>query len=150
MKKKHRELQSKVCNYLRFIYPDQDSERLCRELLAIMRLDEKCRKVKTYRNTWNQEDVVMITYGDSIVQPGEQPLQTLHDFLERFIDGYINTVHILPFYPWSSDDGFSVIDYKQVNEALGTWEDVEAIARDYKLMADLVINHCSSLSEWFE
>ncbi|MCK4709207.1 MAG: alpha-glucosidase C-terminal domain-containing protein, partial [Gammaproteobacteria bacterium] len=61
-----------------------------------------------------------------------------------------NSIHILPFYPYSSDDGFSVINYKKVNENLGEWPDIEAIAGDFKLMADLVINHCSARSGWFE
>jgi sucrose phosphorylase len=59
-------------------------------------------------------------------------------------------VHILPFYPFTSDDGFSVLDYSSVNESLGDWEDINAIANNYSLMADLVVNHCSARSPWFE
>ena len=59
-------------------------------------------------------------------------------------------VHVLPFHPWTSDDGFSVLDYSSVNEALGDWSDISALADDYRLMADLVLNHCSSRSAWFE
>jgi sucrose phosphorylase len=42
------------------------------------------------------------------------------------------------------------LDYSSVNEALGGWLEINAIAADYDLMADLVINHCSSRSLWFE
>jgi len=59
-------------------------------------------------------------------------------------------VHILPFHPWTSDDGFAVLDYSSVNESLGDWPDLTRIAVDYRLMADLVLNHCSSRSFWFE
>jgi sucrose phosphorylase len=59
-------------------------------------------------------------------------------------------VHILPFFPYSSDDGFAVIDYSSVNESLGTWQDITQISQQYQLMSDLVINHCSSRSAWFD
>ena len=75
------------------------------------------------------------------MRDGEAPLATLKEFLDHHLQGVINGVHILPFYPWSSDDGFSVINYKQVNDKLGDWPEVEAITQDYKLMADLVVNH---------
>src|SRR5690606_30437812 len=53
-------------------------------------------------------------------------------------------------FPYSSDDGFSVIDYSSVNEALGSWQHIRDIAADYRLMSDLVINHCSARSAWFD
>ena len=92
----------------------------------------------------------MITYGDSIRQEGEKPLNTLHHFLNTYLKETISSVHILPFFPWSSDDGFAVMNFSSVNDSLGDWRDIEAISRDYRLMADLVINHCSSRSIWFE
>lgn len=92
----------------------------------------------------------MITYGDSVIEENERPLVTLNRFLHKYCKNTINNVHILPFFPYSSDDGFSVIDYSSVNESLGTWDDIEAIAKDYGLMTDLVINHCSARSIWFD
>ena len=74
----------------------------------------------------------------------------MHQFCRKYFSGYVSWVHILPFFPWTSDDGFSVMDYSTVNQALGGWEDIEAIGKDFKLMADLVLNHCSSRSVWFE
>ena len=62
----------------------------------------------------------------------------------------MSAVHILPFFPFTSDDGFSVLNYSSVNESVGSWEHIESIAKDYHLMADLVINHCSARSQWFE
>lgn len=98
----------------------------------------------------SERDVMLITYGDSLIEPGTPPLQTLYRFLESRLSGVISTVHILPFFPYSSDDGFSVIDYKTVNPALGTWEDVRRIGEKFKLMFDAVINHISARSAWFE
>lgn len=99
---------------------------------------------------WSEQDIVLITYGDSIIAPQEKPLQTLHSFLQTYCAETINSVHILPFFPYSSDDGFSVIDYASVNDALGDWGDIQQIAATHHLMADLVINHCSSRSKWFD
>lgn len=98
----------------------------------------------------SEADSVLITYGDQVQREGEAPLQTLHHVLNDTIKGVINTVHILPFFPYSSDDGFSVIDYYAVNPALGTWDDVRDMSTDFKLMFDAVFNHISAQSEWFK
>lgn len=99
---------------------------------------------------WNENDIALITYGDSILKSGEIPLNTLKSFSNQKLNGLINIIHILPFFPFSSDDGFSVIDFEQVNPELGNWNHVDDISKDFKLMADLVINHTSSKSEWFQ
>ncbi|MFA5576825.1 MAG: alpha-amylase family glycosyl hydrolase [Tissierellaceae bacterium] len=95
-----------------------------------------------------QEDSVLITYGDSLLLDGQMPLQTLNDFAETMIKDAIKIIHILPFYPYSSDDGFSVIDHKEVDGKLGSWEDIEDFKHD--LMFDGVINHISKDSYWFQ
>ena len=99
---------------------------------------------------WTQLDAVLITYGDTIQKEGERPLVSLRRFLIDWLQRAVSTVHILPFCPYSSDDGFSVIDYRQVDPALGKWRDIERISRDFRLMVDLVLNHVSRKSEWFE
>ncbi len=99
---------------------------------------------------WSEQDVILITYGDSIRQEGEQPLATLNTFLDDHLSGSISHVHILPFFPYSSDDGFSVIDYYRVNPELGDWKAVENMTKNYRLMADLVVNHISQHSTWFQ
>ena len=100
-------------------------------------------------NKWSQNDIIMITYGDSVCASGEKPLVTLNRFL-AYLQETITGVHILPFCPYSSDDGFAVIDYMQVNPELGDWHDIEVIAERFDLMADLVLNHISSESMWFK
>ena len=48
------------------------------------------------------------------------------------------------------DDGFSVVDYREVCEDYGTWDDVSKLGEEFDLMFDLVLNHCSSKSPWFK
>jgi len=96
-----------------------------------------------------RNDCMLITYGNSVVSEDASPLNTLHQFLNTHFDGQIGRVHLLPFYPSSSDDGFAVIDYRMVDHHLGGWPDIERLADDFDLMFDLVINHCSRDNLWF-
>lgn len=98
----------------------------------------------------SERDVMLITYGDTLYEQGVPPLRALDTFVTERLQGVISTVHILPFFPYSSDDGFSIIDYKAVNPALGTWDDVARIGERFKLMFDAVINHISAQSDWFQ
>src|SRR5688500_2775135 len=97
-----------------------------------------------------ERDSILITYGDQVQTPGEKPLQTLSQFCKQYLTNVIYGIHILPFYPWTSDDGFSVVDYRKVDPALGDWEDVSAMQTHFRLMFDGVINHISSQSDWFK
>lgn len=147
-------LTQKVVHHLESIYasaPRQpDSAALADSLLRIMRLDEHYEQLQSSCGAWSEHDIAVITYGDSLLADGEAPLNTLHRFLNAYLHDTINTVHILPFFPYCSDDGFAVIDYYQVNPKLGDWPQIQALAADYRLMADLVINHCSTSSSWFQ
>lgn len=143
-------LRDRLSAHLEVLYPKLDKAILLDDIIALMALDQRCFMPEAHKNLWDESDTLVITYGDSILRDGEWPLHTLHDFLRRELRGLISGVHILPFYPYSSDDGFSVINYVEVNPSLGDWKDISAIARDFDLMADLVINHCSSRSLWFE
>lgn len=99
---------------------------------------------------FSERDVVLITYGDLLLSADRSPLATLADFAEDFFNGIITTLHILPFYPYSSDRGFSVISFEEVDPKLGTWEDVAELEADFKLMFDGVFNHISAKSYWFQ
>lgn len=105
---------------------------------------------KTAPAPLNQRDAILITYGDQFKKRGERPLQTLAEFSDRYFSGLISGMHILPFYPWSSDDGFAVVDYREVDQALGTWRDIDSLGQQYSLMFDGVINHVSAESSWFK
>jgi len=99
---------------------------------------------------FNQKDIILITYADMVRGIGESPLKTLGTFLSKRVSEVISIIHILPFFPFSSDDGFSIIDYKQVNPKYGVWEDVSKLGKSFQLMFDAVLNHISASSYWFK
>ena len=103
----------------------------------------------SYSAKLDETTVILITYGDTVQKDEERPLKTLKHFVDQHVRESISAVHILPFYPFSSDDGFSVIDYREVREDLGTWSDVSALGENFTLMFDLVLNHTSRKSRWF-
>ena len=148
------ELEQKLAAMLDVVYPDIDTAYLAKQLMEAMGLDDCCSLPAAHRNNWDESDVYLITYADTLLNNDdtlqEKPLVTLHDFLKRQLSDEISSVHILPFFPYSSDDGFSVMDYLAVNESHGDWEDIERISGEFKLMADLVINHMSARSRWFD
>ena len=152
-------LHEKLLHHLEVIYEDvlepSQIEALPQRLIESFKLTDKQQAFvpEPHKNLWTHEDIVLITYGDSIYNAEnteESPLMTLHKFLDNYASSSINKVHILPFFPYSSDDGFSVIDYSTVNQGLGNWNDIQALAKDFGLMFDIVINHCSARSAWFE
>lgn len=98
----------------------------------------------------SERDALLITYADQVTEPGIAPLQTLAALCEERLDGVVNGVHILPFYPWSSDDGFSVKNLFAVEPAYGTWEDLAALGKRFDLMFDAVFNHMSAQGDWFQ
>ena len=98
----------------------------------------------------SEGDSVLITYGDQLSEPDKFPLETLTRFGEKNLSGLVSAIHILPFYPYSSDDGFSVIDYRAVNPQLGSWEHISQLSQNFRLMFDAVINHASVQHGWFQ
>ncbi|MDE6127840.1 MAG: sugar phosphorylase, partial [Lachnospiraceae bacterium] len=92
--------------------------------------------------------VILITYPDQFFG-GEDNLVLFEKFAEKYLDGVFDTVHFLPFCPYSSDDGFAVIDYRNLKEGLGSWEDLKRISNRFTLMYDFVCNHVSAKNEWF-
>lgn len=99
--------------------------------------------------TLGEQDVLLITYADTLVDGDKPPFQVLHHFARTHLADFFSGIHILPFFPYSSDDGFAVVDYNSVRADLGDWQDVTAMAEDFDLMFDLVINHCSREHLWF-
>ncbi len=102
------------------------------------------------RARWSERDIVLIAYGDQIRAERGTPLAALRAFLlGHGLERLFSIVHLLPFFPSTSDDGFAVADYRRVDPALGTWRDVAALGRSFDLMMDLVLNHCSRSHRWF-
>jgi sucrose phosphorylase len=140
-------LATRIEKQLRLAYGQERSEALLAEIGALV---DRWRPRMTERRPWlDQADAMLITYADSLRSPGEAPLATLHAFLRDRCRDLVSAVHLLPFFPWTSDDGFSVKDYRAVDLAVGDWADVADLARDFEVMVDAVINHASAESAWF-
>lgn len=138
-----------ILERLTFLYGKQKAPALLDKILKTIRKYPFTGKNKN-RKSFSEKDAILITYGGQISEDGKAPLSTLNSFLLEYCKDLINTVHILPFYPYTSDDGFSVSDYKSVDEELGAWNDIEKLGEDFNLMFDAVINHVSAGGAWFE
>lgn len=146
-------LRSCILDHLTFLYGTDQAGSVWTQLDAILR-DFHQRNPELAASDavgpLTEHDAILITYGDQFQEPGVPPLQTLQRVLTKTLRSVVSGVHILPFFPYSSDDGFSVIDYTTVNTDLGTWSDVELLGRDFRLMFDAVVNHISRESAWFQ
>ena len=130
------------------LYGDQADACLARLLTLVLHHPSPCPRQAV---DWDQRDVMLICYGDQVQATGRPHLQSLLDFLTSYdIPRFIRHLHLLPFFPSSSDDGFAVIDYRAVDPELGAWNDVSELGRHFELMFDLVINHVSARSLWFQ
>ncbi len=144
--------------HLTYLYGKQKAEPSLVRLLELLErfaaenppLDPANDAIRRDRGRATERDAILITYADIVQDEGEAGLKSLYAFLDKYVTGAISTVHLLPFFPFSSDDGFSVIDYLAVDKPLGDWSDVSQIGSDFRLMFDAVINHISSRSEWFQ
>ncbi|MDF1642635.1 MAG: sugar phosphorylase [Pseudomonadales bacterium] len=145
-------IEHRLSEYLCGLYPGADIEKLIGDIKSRIapHLNEAADLVPEREGSpWCEQDIMLITYGDTLSHDDELPLATLKTFLCTQMKEVISTVHILPYFPFSSDDGFSVIDYRTVDPVLGDWQAVRAISDEFDLMTDLVINHCSRESLWF-
>ncbi|MEQ6250028.1 sugar phosphorylase [Sulfitobacter sp. HNIBRBA3233] len=134
------------------IYPQFDADILASQIVDAFWPEGSSRRKRARRpgnSLWSQSDALLITYGNTLVDGVHKPLDLLNDFLRQHLRGAINGVHILPFFPYTSDDGFAVSDFRSVNPQLGDWPDINRIADAFQLMSDLVLNHVSSQGTWF-
>ncbi len=136
--------------HLAFLYGDDVAARTLPALEAAIARTRAALADRPAPPELTERDALLITYGDSVRSPGEAPLRTLERFLREQLGDLVSGVHILPFYPFTSDDGFSVVDYRAIDPALGEWADVERLAQGRRVMFDAVINHISQASEWFQ
>ncbi len=143
--------RDRILDNLKFLYGEERVEDIWVDFEALLNefrernpgLGEKAIKL-------SEADVILITYGDQFQEPPKAPLESLAEFAQEHLAEIINGVHILPFFPYSSDDGFSVIDYRAVDPNLGTWEHIARLGERFHLMFDAVINHISRESAWFQ
>lgn len=150
-----------ILDHLAFLYGADAADEIAARLFALLEAFSEAHPslredVPDASERLTERDAILITYGDQIMaghntaEPGRPTLQTLAEVLETYAKGAITGVHILPFFPYSSDDGFSVIDYARVDPDLGDWTDVARLGRSFRLMFDAVINHISRQSAWFQ
>ncbi|EGU35306.1 sucrose phosphorylase related protein [Vibrio sp. N418] len=135
------------------LYCDENGDKAQAESITedILALIEKWRGSAPQYPQWvDQTTSYLITYGDSFRRQGEPTLQTMKCFADKYLKDAISNIHILPMFPYTSDDGFSVVDYRKVDENLGDWTELNALADNFDLMYDCVINHISKSSEWFQ
>lgn len=151
------EQRARIIDKLTVLYGELDAKAYYWEIERLMQVHHAHKPPEMLRadaefdprDRFTEEDVVAITYGDLIDSPNTHPLRALSIIFENLFRGVFSTVHLLPFFPYSSDRGFSVIDYEEVDPKLGRWEDIERLGDEYRLMFDGVINHVSSKGEWF-
>jgi len=137
-----------ITRQLENIYGKKEGEKAFQQIRPI--LNNLSKKKRGKKEFFSQQDNVLIAYGDSLKMDNELPLQTLGRFAGGYLKNVFSTIHILPFFPYSSDDGFSVTDFLCVDPLLGSWEDIKKLGSDFRLMFDLVINHISAKSKWFK
>jgi len=135
---------------LNILYKEDINKWLYNEIEnKIKKFIDENEELKNDHRWVNEKDIFLITYGDSIISKGMSPIESLTNFSIRYLDQHIKNIHLLPFFPYSSDDGFSVIDYYKVDSQLGNWKDIEKLNKHFELMFDGVINHISRESKWF-
>jgi glycosidase len=152
------EHRTRIVSLLGILYGTEVAEHWWPEFERIMRVywahktDEMIADDASFvpAERFTERDVVLITYGDLLTCEQRTPLRVLADFVNVLMRGAINTVHILPFFPYSSDRGFSIVDFEEVDPHLGKWEDIEELGQQVRLMFDGVFNHVSSKSRWFQ
>lgn len=137
-----------IAEHLNVLYGDAVGQAVSRRLEIL--INKYRAQIPLRVADLTERDAILITYGDQVSEPNIPPLATLGNFCAQHLTGVISGIHILPFYPFTSDDGFSVVDYRAVNPALGTWDDVAQIGTHFRLMFDAVINHISARSNWFQ
>ena len=130
------------------LYPKEIAEIAVNDVIDLVFKYKQRIDSKPYH--LSEKDVILISYGDQVNRDHEPSLQTLNIFMDQHLQGVINSLHILPFYPASSDSGFSVVNYSAVDPHMGSWREIYQISQKYRLMVDGVINHISQFSDWFK
>ena len=141
-------MPANLVSELAFLYGADKAQKLFARVENI--IADYRRRIPARDGELTERDAILISYGDQVQSLDEKPLQTLSKFCEKYLTNIVGGIHILPFYPWTSDDGFSVVDYRKVDSKLGDWEDISSMQNHFRLMFDGVINHISAQSEWFQ
>lgn len=142
-------ITEKIAAHLEKIYTSKQDLDQANQLFTDL-LEKYATKKFTENPAIDQSNAYLITYGDSFQHGNEKGLKVLREVVQTYLDDSITDVHLLPMFPFTSDDGFSVTDYLTINPVLGDWDDIKKLAQKKRLMYDFVANHMSAKSEWFK
>lgn len=151
---------NQIAARLNVLYGNEVAEWFVPELEQRVLKHKKAIDQHAFKSHWDEKDITLISYGDSLQESSQQEsihqgvpkkaaLKTLKEFADKRLRDYFNVIHLLPIFPYTSDDGFSVADYRVIRSDLGTWNDVDSLAENFNLMFDFVLNHCSRVSLYF-
>lgn len=153
------ERQARLLARLVAVYGEAVARETLPELLRLIRVHHAHKPVDMLEaergasgcDRFSEKDMMLITYGDMVRAQGRSGLAALGEFLALFRRGdpVFSILHVLPFFPYSSDRGFSVVDFRSVDPSLGTWNDILTLGETFRLMFDGVLNHASSRSTPF-
>ena len=141
-----------------------DIDALCHELLAEVSSAAAARRPSLRRldmrrevdPLWfqSQEMIGYVAYADrfggTLAGVGEHL-----DYLERLHVTYLHLMKVLHARAGANDGGYAVVDYTQVEPALGAMADLVDLADDLRarqisLCIDLVLNHTAREHQWAE
>jgi sucrose phosphorylase len=140
--------QHTINQRLHKLYPEEIAQRAVNDIIDL--IFKYKQRIDSQEYHLSEKDIILISYGDQVHRDHEPSLKTLGEFMNKYLNEIINSLHILPFYPSSSDGGFSVVNYSAVDPHMGSWREIESISSDFRLMVDGVINHTSQFSDWFQ
>jgi len=140
-------IRSKLDNIYKISLSKKDIDKFEDEIIQIIKNFNK-KNPKKKKNI-SEKTSLIICYGDSIYSNKRSSISLFKIFFQKKLKNYFNTIHFLPFYPSSSDSGFSVKDHYKIENKLGNWSDIKKISKSNDIMADMVINHSSARGLWF-
>ena len=146
----HSAPRTKIRSLLHALYGEGVGSQIASDLTELIARVAAPRRIPSHPDALSERDALLITYADQVREPGVAPLQTLAEFAGKHLRNVVSGIHLLPFYPWSSDDGFAVMDFFAVAPDYGTWEQVGRLSEDFDLMFDAVFNHASAQGDWFQ
>ena len=145
--KDQKKVRSKLNSIYKKFLSKKDINNFENEIIKIIKNFNK-KNPKRKKNI-SEKTSLIICYGDSIYSNKKKSIKVFKTFFQKKLEKYFNTIHFLPFYPSSSDSGFSVKDHYKIDNKLGNWSDIKKISKSNDIMADMVINHSSARGLWF-
>ena len=143
-----KDYQERIFQALSRLYPGKEL-KIGQEILDLVSVGRKSSKLPPL-GEFTSGTGILITYPDMLFGEGATALEHLDRFSQKWLAGHFSHMHILPFFPSSGDEGFSVMDYEAVDPRFGTWDQIDHIAQSQSLVCDLILNHASSQGTWFQ